>query len=134
MAGQLSRLQLPLSKGPEWLVDDLTLLYERELDGWTKPRWLMTTCAFASLGGALAVQRIVEATTQRESLLGPITILFVYVAALGVVSAVGVARVRAIRRELSALRNVRAELCGHSLQRATCESHYRLLELRRSTK
>lgn len=56
------------------------------------------------------MQRLVEAITQQESLLGPITVLLVYIAALGVVAAVGVARVRSLRRELGALRLVRAEL------------------------
>jgi hypothetical protein len=108
----VGRSQRQLSRGPEWLIEELSLLYQLELDGWTKPRWVLTTCAVAAVGGSVALQRIVEAWTRAESLVGPIVILVVYLIALGVIALVGRARVRIVRRELRALQQVRAELAA----------------------
>jgi hypothetical protein len=58
----------------------------------------------------VASQRIYEALTHAESMFMPIAIMAAYVAALAVVARVGVVRVRVLRRELSALQHVQAEL------------------------
>lgn len=109
-AKQLRRSQQQLSASPHWLIDDLTLLHQRELDGWTKKHWLATVGALAALGAGVVLHRIVEAWTLRESLLGPLAILLAYVVALTVVAAVGIARVRILRRQLIELQRVRAEI------------------------
>ena len=85
-------------------------LYERELEGWTARRWQVAVFVVAGAGAALVAQRIYEALTRAESLLMPIAVLVGYVAALAVVALVGVARVRVLRSELSALQHVQAEL------------------------
>jgi hypothetical protein len=107
---QGQRSQRSLSASPHGLITDLILLHERELYAWTSRASLLITCLVACAGGAVALQRIAEAVTSRESLLGPIAVLLVYGLALVAIAAVGVSRVRLIRQELKALQRVQAEL------------------------
>jgi hypothetical protein len=107
---QLAQAQQLLAASPSGLIADLMRLYERELEGWTARRWQAATLLVAFAGASVVVQRIYEAVTRAESLLTPIAIMLGYIAALAVVARVGVARVRVLRRELTALQHVQAEL------------------------
>lgn len=107
---QLANARQLLAASPSGLIADLMRLHERELEGWTARRWQVALFASAAAGAAVVAQRLYEALTRAESLGTPIAILVVYVAALTVVALVGVARVRALRRELSELQRVQAEL------------------------
>jgi hypothetical protein len=107
---QLARDQQLLAASPQGLIADLMRLHERELEGWTAKRWQLTVLAIAAAGSVIPGQRMYEALTRQESLLVPITASVVYVLALAVIWLYGAARVRVLRRELSALQHVQAEL------------------------
>ncbi|HET8932501.1 MAG TPA: hypothetical protein VFN67_03630 [Polyangiales bacterium] len=107
---QLAKAQQLLAASPSGLVADLMRLHERELEGWTARRWQVAVFVVAAAGAAVVAQRIYEALTRAESMIMPIATLVAYVAALAVVALVGGARVRVLRRELSALQHVQAEL------------------------
>jgi hypothetical protein len=109
-ARQVDRARQMLAASPHGMIADLTMLYERELESWTAPRWQLSVLVVACAGLLLAVQRIFEAFTRHENMLLPFTILFVYLAALLVVGAVGVKRVRVLRQELGTLDRIRTEL------------------------
>lgn len=109
-ARQLERDQQLLAASPQGLIADLMRLHERELKGWTAKRWQLSLLAVVAAGSLLVGQRMYEALTQQENLLGPITVSVVYVLALAVIALYGSARVRVLRRELSALQQVQTEL------------------------
>lgn len=107
---QIARAGQLLAAGPRGLIADLMLLHERELEGWTSKRWLACVYVIAATGALVVAQRIWEAVTRAESLALPLAALGAYVLGLIVVAMVGVARVRVLRHELRALRQVQAEL------------------------
>jgi hypothetical protein len=92
------------------LIADLMRLHEREIEGWTAKRWQLSVLAIAAAGGVVSGQGVYEALTRQESLLVPIIVSLLYAVALGVVARFGAARVRVLRRELSVLERVQAEL------------------------
>jgi hypothetical protein len=109
-ARRLERDQRLLAASPHGLIADLMRLHEREIEGWTAKRWQLSVLAIAAAGGVVAGQRVYEALTRQESLLVPIIVSLLYAVALGVVARFGAARVRVLRRELSVLERVQAEL------------------------
>jgi hypothetical protein len=107
---RLAQARQLLAASPSGLIADLMRLHERELEGWTARRWLVSMFVVVTSGAAVIAQRMYEALTRQESLVMPGMVLVAYAAVLSVIALVGVARVRVLRRELSVLRQVQAEL------------------------
>lgn len=100
-----------LTESPHSLVADLVGLCEQELQAWQGKLSLVVTGVLALGGICIGIARIAGLAPGESPQLGWASLAFVLIA-VGLLAAIGVRRVRVLRRELAELREIAAQLTG----------------------
>ena len=110
---QILAARARLNETPQSLVADLLGLCEQELEAW-QGKLSLTVTSVLGLGAiVISIARIAGLTPGESPQLGWASLAFVVIA-LGALAAVGVRRVRLLRQESAALREIAAQLAGSS--------------------
>jgi putative Ca2+/H+ antiporter (TMEM165/GDT1 family) len=110
---QIAEARALLADTPLALVLDLIRLRQRELESWLGKRSLIATGVLAAVAGAIGAAQLERALSAGESTGAAWASLGFVTLALFVLTAIGRKRVRYLRRELVALREMQQQLHGH---------------------
>lgn len=109
---QIAAARADLTDTPLGMLVDLARLHERELSWWLGKGSLATTALLAAVALGLGVAQLQHAVTAGASTTAAWRVLLCVAIALAALAAVGVARVRYLRRALAAVRELQRQLAG----------------------